>query len=185
MFRPGHRGLHSIQFIASNQSALIPSQHLRHLIRIPLVFSAGWLPALGGSASVAHACKWQTAKTVPDSNTSMFNKMSICVTITDGHIYGAAVCVNVRVATNNKITLNHSPFHDAGISTPKYCQRWRCCLFSVTLNPLMNLYSVTKPALNGERNRNVRLFITILSACNFEVRHVWSFTSTSLFVSHK
>jgi len=31
MFRPGHRGLHSIRFIASNQSVLIPSQHLRHL----------------------------------------------------------------------------------------------------------------------------------------------------------
>ena len=52
---------------------------------------------------------------MPDSNTSMFNKMSIRVTLTDDHIYGAAVCANVRVAMNGKITLNHSQFLDAGI----------------------------------------------------------------------
>jgi hypothetical protein len=73
------------------------------------------LPARGSSGSVAHACGWQKAKTVPDSNTSMFNKMSIRVTITDDHFYGAAVRVYMTGAMDDKITFHHSPFHDAGI----------------------------------------------------------------------
>ena len=39
---------------------------------------------------------------LPDSNTGMFNKMSIRVTITDDRIYGAAMCIdNVRAVMDD------------------------------------------------------------------------------------
>jgi hypothetical protein len=73
-----------------NRPSFHPSSYSTS-IWIPLVFSPGWLPAVCGSGYVAHAYRWQKAKTVSDSDTSMFNKMSIRVTITDDRIYGTAV----------------------------------------------------------------------------------------------
>ena len=75
---------------------------------------------------------------LPDSNTSIFNKMSIRVTITDDHTYGAAECVNVRVGMGDKsqIATHHSPFHDADSN---HCPGKTDCTFIVTLNSFMNL----------------------------------------------
>jgi hypothetical protein len=166
-------------------------------IWIPPLFSPGWLPAFGGSDSVAHACRWQKAKTVPDSNTSMFNKMSIRVTITDDHIYRGW---GVYECTSSDGRLNHiSPFTIPwrwDFKCPN-CPGWRNCLFIVTSNSLatslhrelikrFKLSHVPKQRTEAatELWTEPKYLTVQYDISNIEVRQAWSFTSTSQFVSH-